>query len=234
MAIVLKPMRGDYHETTTNDKNLFRFGRVMVLARPSWGSSASSGRKNGKAPRDDKNRISIRRQSRLFSIASTSGWYLSQRHLPYNRQYPNPTNKPTTVAAKVALATGFGSEPGPFDVTPFKKVDLQPDGATELSCFDVAGFFCPIDIDGGVVCVDFAFLEGFVVIKSPVPLDVVSVYTARHTEGEVETMDVEAIEPQRIRETIKLMPTVAGSEIKKRIEYPPKGSPAYGGKEYPK
>src|SRR4051812_35990463 len=32
----------------------------------------------------------------------------------------NPTNKQITVAAKVALATQFGSEPGPFGVTPFK------------------------------------------------------------------------------------------------------------------
>ncbi|MGH8468079.1 MAG: Kazal-type serine protease inhibitor domain protein [Gammaproteobacteria bacterium] len=142
----------------------------------------------------------------------------------------NPTGKQITVAAKVALATDFGSEPGPFDVTPFKKADLQPDGAVKLSCFDIAGYFCPID----GVCVDFAFLEGFLVIKSPVPLDVVGVYTARHTDGEVETMDVEAVRPKQIREMVKLMPRVAKPEIKKRIEYPPKGSPAYGGKDQPK
>ncbi len=87
----------------------------------------------------------------------------------------NPTNKEVTVAAKVALATQFGSEPGPFGVTPFKEAVLQPDGAVGVNCFDIAGYFCPID----GVCVDFAFLEGFLVIKSPVPLDVVGVYTAR-------------------------------------------------------
>lgn len=142
----------------------------------------------------------------------------------------NPTNKPITIAAKVALATEFGSEPGPFSVTPFKKAELQPDGAVELSCFNIAGYFCPID----GVCVDFAFLEGFLVIKSPEPLDVVGVYTARHTDGEVETMDVDTVQPRQIRETIELMPTEAKPEIKKRIEYPPKGSPAYGGKEQPR
>jgi hypothetical protein len=65
----------------------------------------------------------------------------------------------------------FGSEPGRFDVTPFKETELQPDGAVGINCFDIAGYFCPID----GVCVDFAFLEGFLVVKSPVPLDVVRV-----------------------------------------------------------
>jgi hypothetical protein len=142
----------------------------------------------------------------------------------------NPTKKRFTIAAKVALATEFGSEPGPFSVTPFKKAELQPDGATELSCFNIAGYFCPIN----GVCVDFAFLEGFVVIKSPEPLDVVGVYTARHTDGEVETMDVDTISPRQISETVELAPAEPKSEIKKRIEYPPKGSPAFGGKEQTK
>ena len=136
----------------------------------------------------------------------------------------NPTDKPVTIAAKVALSAGFGSEPGPFSVTPFKKAKLQADGAVELACFDIAGYFCPIDN----VCVDFAFLEGFAVIKSPVPLDVVAVYTARHTEGEVETMDVETIQPRQMREEVKLTPAPAGPKPEKHIEYPPKGSPAYG------
>lgn len=140
----------------------------------------------------------------------------------------NPTNKEVTVAAKVALATQFGSEPGPFGVTPFKEAVLQPDGAVGVNCFDIAGYFCPID----GVCVDFAFLEGFLVIKSPVPLDVVGVYTARHTDGEVESIDVEAVEPRQIRETVKIgatEPTKPGGG--KRVDYPPKGSSAYGEKE---
>ncbi|WP_090906885.1 Kazal-type serine protease inhibitor domain protein [Nitrosospira sp. Nsp13] len=140
----------------------------------------------------------------------------------------NPTNKQITVAAKVALATQFGSEPGPFGVTPFKEAVLQPDGAVGMSCFDVAGYFCPID----GVCVDFAFLEGFLVIKSPVPLDVVGVYTARHTDGDVESIDVETVQPKQVREMVKVgstEPTKPGGG--KRVDYPPKGSPAYGDKE---
>jgi hypothetical protein len=142
----------------------------------------------------------------------------------------NPTEKPITIAAKVALATEFGADPGPFAITPFHKAELQPDGATELNCFNFAGFFCPIN----GVCVDFAFLEGFAVIKSPVPLDVVGVYTARHTDDEVETMDVETIQPRPLRETVAIGPADGRTDIKKHMEYPTKGSVAYGGKDQPK
>ncbi len=91
----------------------------------------------------------------------------------------------------MALAVQFGSDPGPFDVTPFKGAVLQLGGAVGVNCFDIASYFCPIDC----VCVDFAFLEGFLVVKSPVPLEVVGVYTARHTDGEVESIDVETVQP---------------------------------------
>lgn len=140
----------------------------------------------------------------------------------------NSTNKEITIAAKVALATRFGSDPGPFDVTPFKGAVLQPDGAVAVNCFDVAGYFCPID----GVCVDFAFLEGFLVVKSPVALDVVGVYTARSTDGEVESIDVETVRPRKVRETVQLgraEPSEPGEG--KRMDYPPKDSPAYGKKE---
>lgn len=143
----------------------------------------------------------------------------------------NPTNEKITIAAKVALATQFGSDPGPFDVTPFKKAVLQPDGAVGVNCFDIASYFCPID----GICVDFAFLEGFLVIKSPEPLDVVGVYTARHTEGEVESIDVETVKPRRIFDIVRLEATEPTKPTKpgegKRMDYPPKGSSAYGGHE---
>lgn len=142
----------------------------------------------------------------------------------------NPTRKRFAIAAKVALATEFGSDPGPFSVTPFKKAELQADGAAELNCFDIAGYFCPIN----GVCVDFAFLEGFVVIKSPEPLDVVGVYTARHSDGEVETMDVDAVRERQISESVELTAPEPKSEIKRHMEFPPKGSPAFRGKEQTK
>ncbi|HKX53529.1 MAG TPA: Kazal-type serine protease inhibitor domain protein [Nitrosospira sp.] len=140
----------------------------------------------------------------------------------------NPSDKKISIAAKVALATQFGSEPGPFDVTPFKEAVIQPDGAVGVNCFDIAGYFCPID----GVCVDFAFLEGFLVVKSPVPLDVVGVYTARHTDGEVESIDVEAVEPRQVREMVSIGAAESAKRgAGKRVDYPPKGSSAYGEKE---
>lgn len=142
----------------------------------------------------------------------------------------NPSNEPVTIAAKVALSSQFGQEPGEFSVTPFRKAVLQPDGATELSCFNIAGFFCPIN----GVCIDFAFLEGFVVIKSPEPLDVVGVYTARPTDGDVSTIDVETVEARLLEETVELYPTDTEPDGEDRLDYPPKDDPAYGAMSEPK
>jgi hypothetical protein len=132
--------------------------------------------------------ISICRQGCLLAVASASGRHPGQGYRTIVNIH-NPSEKTVTIAAKVALSTAFGTDPGPFSVMPFKSATLQADGAVELSCFDIAGYFCPID----GVCVDFAFLEGFVVIKSAVPLDV-----------------VEAIQPRQIREMVKLTPPAAG------------------------
>ena len=107
---------------------------------------------------------------------------------------------------------------------------MQADGATELDCFEISGDFCAVN----GVCVDVAFLEGFVVIKSPEPLDVVGVYTARHSDGEVETMDVDAVRERQISEAVELTAPEPKSEIKRHMEFPAKGSPAFGGKEQPK
>lgn len=112
----------------------------------------------------------------------------------------NPTNRNVTFANKVALTQSLGVSPGEFSITPFKKVGLNPDGAVQLNCGNIAGFFCPID----GTCIDFAFLEGFLVIKSPVKLDVVAVYTARPTDGEVATMEVENIHPRKIEEEVEI------------------------------
>ncbi len=136
----------------------------------------------------------------------------------------NPTDEEITFANKVALAIQPGSAPGPFSVTPFKKTALQPDGAVKFNCGTVAAFFCPID----GVCVDFAFLEGFLVIKSPVKLDVVGVYTARHNDGEVETVDVETIQPRKLRGTVKVVGEETRQKVDKRILYSAKKSLDYG------
>ena len=129
----------------------------------------------------------------------------------------NPTEKKVPFAFKVVVANSINDEPGSFSVTQFRDVTLQPDGAAEITCFDVFGFFCPTP-EG--VCIDFAFLNGFAVLKTPVELDVVGVYTARHTDGEVESIDLETINPRKITADVKPYTDAYKGEIKKRIPYP--------------
>ena len=127
----------------------------------------------------------------------------------------NPTDKKIAIAEKVALADQLGTTSGPFSVTPFKKTLLGPDGAVQITCGDIAGFFCPIN----GVCVDFAFLDGFLVIKSPVELDVVGVYTARHNKGDVETIDVETVQARKISATVEVATDEEGTYD--HVPYPP-------------
>ncbi len=127
----------------------------------------------------------------------------------------NPTDKRIHIAEKVALADQLGTPSGPFSVTPFKKTPLGPDGAVQIACGNIAGFFCPIN----GVCVDFAFLDGFLVIKSPVELDVVGVYTARQTKGDVETIDVETVQARKISSTVEVIADEEGAYD--HVPYPP-------------
>lgn len=127
----------------------------------------------------------------------------------------NPTDKKVTFVDKMALSGSPGTVPGEFSVTPFEKTTLIPDGAVQFTCGDIAGFFCPIN----GVCVDFAFLDGFLVIKSPVKLDVVGVYTARSADGEVESIDVERVPERKI--TGKTNVYKRDKEIKSHVPYTP-------------
>ncbi len=113
----------------------------------------------------------------------------------------NPKDKQVTFVRKVALAQQEGSPTGEFNVSPFKKATLEPNAALQINCLNIADFFCPID----GVCIDFVAIDGFLVINSPVKLDVFAVYTARHSDGEVETMDMERIQPGRVLKTINVV-----------------------------
>jgi hypothetical protein len=67
---------------------------------------------------------------------------------------------------------------------------LGPYEALEIDCEDIARH------NRVPEC---CFLKGFAVIESEVELDVTVVYTAAKSDGEVETMDVETIEPRSIK-----------------------------------
>jgi len=125
----------------------------------------------------------------------------------------NPRDGRVRFARKVALAEPVCTAPGEFSVTPFKTATLEPDGAVTIDCGNIAGFFCPID----GICVDFTAIDGFLVINSPVELDVVAVYTARQVNGDVETMEVETIPSRRTPKEIKVIVGEATPEIKERI-----------------
>jgi hypothetical protein len=115
----------------------------------------------------------------------------------------NPIDQSVDFAKKVTLAGRENEPPGRFSVTPFHKASLNPDAALEIDCQDLASFFCPIGEPP--VCIDFIFIKGFVVIDSPVEVDVVAVHTARHSDGEVETMSVNQIEPRKVAKTVKVV-----------------------------
>ena len=104
----------------------------------------------------------------------------------------NPSlNQNATFIKKVAVA--FPDQRiGP--VSGFVVATLGPDQAFEVDCPEIVSMAAstgtPIPI----------FLKGFFVILTPLPLDVTAVYTARPTDGQVSTMDIEVIQP-------RIMPT---------------------------
>jgi hypothetical protein len=117
----------------------------------------------------------------------------------------------------VVLAEQEGSSPSEFSVTPFKKDTLEPDGAVVIDCFAISNFFCPIN----GVCIDFTAIDGFLVINSPVELDIVAVYTARPSDGKVTSMDIENVQRRKVGKTIKVGIPTTKPEIKEHIKYPP-------------
>src|SRR5262252_5551857 len=114
----------------------------------------------------------------------------------------NPTDRKIEIARKFALAIQPGEATGSFSITPYKSLTLEPDQAVAYNCFDIANFFCPIN----GVCVDFTAIDGFLVVNSPVELDVVAVYTANAKSGEVSTLDADAIVGRRLPKTIVITP----------------------------
>jgi hypothetical protein len=129
----------------------------------------------------------------------------------------NPTDSKITFIKKVVLAEQEGSSPSEFSVTPFKKDTLEPDGAVVIDCFAISNFFCPIN----GVCIDFTAIDGFLVINSPVELDIVAVYTARPSDGKVTSMDIENVQRRKVGKTIKVGIPTTKPEIKEHIKYPP-------------
>ena len=129
----------------------------------------------------------------------------------------NPTDRKIEIARKFALSIGPGEAAGSFSITPYKSLTLEPDQAVAYNCFDISSFFCPIN----GVCVDFTAIDGFLVVNSPVELDVVAVYTANAKGGEVSTLDADAIVGRRLAKAIVIAPDQPAQQPEKRIQVEP-------------
>ena len=126
----------------------------------------------------------------------------------------NPTDTSVAFAVIPIVAGSLGDAPGGIGGVVARKGELAPAGALSIDCFTVAGFFCPT-ADG--LCFDFSALDGFVRINSPVELDVTAIYTARPSEGEVATMDVELAAPRQIVKTVEVADDTTGPEYQPRM-----------------
>jgi hypothetical protein len=129
----------------------------------------------------------------------------------------NPTERKIGIARKFALAIQPGEATGSFSITPYKSLTLEPDQAVAYNCFDISNFYCPIH----GVCVDFTAIDGFLVVNSPVELDVVAVYTANPKGGEVSTLDTETIAGRRMPKTIVIKPDEPLAQPGRRIQMEP-------------
>lgn len=126
----------------------------------------------------------------------------------------NPTDETVQFAVKPFVAGSLGAPPGGIGGVVAKKGELAPNAVLSIDCGTIAGFFCPT-AEG--LCFDFGALDGFVKINSPVELDVVSIYTARPTEGEVSTIDVETVEPRQITKTVDVVSDDEGPTLRPRV-----------------
>ena len=129
----------------------------------------------------------------------------------------NPTDRKIEIARKFALAIQPGEATGSFSITPYKSLTLEPDQAVAYNCLDISNFYCPID----GVCVDFTAIDGFLVVNSPVELDVVAVYTAHPKGGEVSTMDTETVAGRRMPKTIVIKRDESRAQPGRRIQMEP-------------
>lgn len=101
--------------------------------------------------------------------------------------YATVVNVHNPNAAAVGFRMKLASASG--DISGFIKGELKSDQATKVDCSQL-GKFGPQPIHG---------FEGFLVIESPLSLDVVAVYTAAGDTGKVASIDVEDIRERRLR-----------------------------------
>lgn len=100
----------------------------------------------------------------------------------------NPSTQAVTLYKKAVVAHREWEKWS--KISDFEKVELQPDDALEIDGVDICRLL-------GIAFPPVAFVTGFVVIQSPVPLDVVAVYTGSSKVGM--SLDVEYIQPSAVK-----------------------------------
>lgn len=102
----------------------------------------------------------------------------------------NPSNlSPVEFYYKIALAN-----PGQAgQIVGFFRHDLKPDEALEIDCPEIQQHLNQAGIKE-------PFMKGFVIIESPLPLelDVVAVYSTTHTGAPTETLEIERVNPRHV------------------------------------
>ena len=115
-----------------------------------------------------------------------------------NPAVPRGTGTGTAVFAKrFAIALPWQTA-GP--ISRFERAILEADHAFEIDCEEIAAKFSSSS-DSSTPPPFPVFLKGFVLILSPVELDITAVYTARG-DGGVSTMDVEVIQPRKQEQSV--------------------------------
>ncbi|MDO8689005.1 MAG: hypothetical protein Q7R39_03175, partial [Dehalococcoidia bacterium] len=97
----------------------------------------------------------------------------------------------TAFLQKVAIALPQDQQRGP--VTKKVQTKLGPNGAVEVDCYNIVAML------EGTTSAKAEFLKGFLVIESPVDLEVTAVYTAEELQEKGIRTDVEEIRPHIVR-----------------------------------
>lgn len=126
----------------------------------------------------------------------------------------NPNDKPVKLAVKPIIAGTLGNVGEGIDGVVPKKDELPPHGAVSIGCGTIAGFFCPTS-DG--LCFDFTAIDGFVKINATDELKVVAIYTARPSDSEVSTMDIETVEGRKLEKELEVTDMEAPPSFQPRI-----------------
>ena len=119
----------------------------------------------------------------------------------------NPTAGTVSFSKHLSLALPF-QKAGPR--APFDSGTLELDQSLQIECREMMQKLTPAGFLGDCLATDLiCTIEGFLIIRSPVELDVVAVYTAANrgvpgtffSSGDVTTMQVQAVEPRKIQLT---------------------------------